>query len=227
MKFEELLEHEKESLNSLLESSQFTKFRQYVFGLKPMGKGMVIATPQNPAGGADSEQMYQNMTPDEQDAFRKLNGNLYKWGEWLIQNKLRKRYFKQEGIFDGQRERSFVIVDMSREEAIELGRKWRQTAVIFIERDQRGYSFEMIQTGGTNRNFRPRTDSLVRKLFGSDADDYVSIIGGNKYVIPFYDDRYEWEAQFGPDAEPGRRKAGPNKGMPIYKNRVSGGFIAP
>lgn len=213
----------------LTESSQYTKLRQYLLGVKNQGKGIAILTPQNPAGGSDSAEEYDNMTQAEQDAYNSLNKDRMKWGEWLLK-RMGKQYFKQKGIFEGQKEESFVILDMSENDTVKLGQKWKQTAVIFSQRQQLedGTSdlvFKFIETGGKDDPYRA-IDSLVKEFFGTDADDYVSVIGGNKYVIPFFDDKAEWEAEYGKDAKPARRKAGKNKGIALYKDK-EGNLIAP
>lgn len=177
-------------LQDLTESSDFTKFRKYIFGLKNQGQGIAILTPQNPLGGEDSANAFNAMTQQDQNAKNRMNNQLYSDGEDYINNTLHKRFFKQKGIFDGESELSYIIIDMSYDETLKLGRQWKQTAIIWIGRDDRGYVMKFVYTGA-NPKYPYNVASVVRKLFGTNAKDNMSKLGSNSYVIPFFDDEYE------------------------------------
>lgn len=214
---------------TLTESSKITKLRQYIYGLKDVGAGIVIATAQNPLGGDESAKAYDGMSAAEKQAYDHKNRQLLDFGESYIRDVLNKRYFKQVGVFGGQKEKSFVIVDMSRDDAVMLGRKWKQTAVIHISVEERNgrkqLAFRMINT----TDEQGYVESLVRSLTTAPAnqDDYYSKIGSTKFIIPFYDTEAEWKAAFGRDSTPGaKRKAGKDRGVVMFRDKT-GRFILP
>jgi len=97
-------------------------------------------------------------------------------------------YRKIRGKF-GNYENSFLIPNITKEEIIELGKRFKQEAVIWGERAQDKFVFSYIE-GDTTIQQR----DVV--LFGSDTqekDDFYSQSskGPEKFVIPFFDEDYE------------------------------------
>lgn len=104
-------------------------------------------------------------------------------------------YRKIRGSF-GSQENSYLIPNISKDEILALGKAFKQESVIWGERQDDKFVFEYIEcaTGQTTN-----TRDVV--LFDSDVqsrEDYYSQSkkGTEKFVIPFFDDKYEMVSEY-------------------------------
>lgn len=207
----------------LMETSKLTKLKQAIYGLRG-SDGIAILTPQNPNGGEASAKAKSDMTQAEINAKNADNNARMDQAKKFLKFK-GYHYFVQKGVFEGETEESFVIFNISFDDAYKLGRHWQQTSIIYIQpnKNPNYREFVYIPTNGDNvRDPRDLVLSLVRKVHDlpAEASDCMSIIGGNKYLIPFFNDREEYYAQHGTYDSGHIRKAGPSKGTPIYKTKA-------
>lgn len=99
-------------------------------------------------------------------------------------------YRKIRGSF-GSQENSFMIPNISKEEIINLGKKFNQESVIWGERQEDKFVFEYIECA-TGQTTNVRDVVLFDQDIQSREDFYSqSKKGPEKFVIPFFDDRYE------------------------------------
>lgn len=167
--------------HQLLAESGLARVRRILFGAVPVIRTIGIITAQNPSGqppwpGNDIESGREN---------RDRNKSLEAY--------LRARDFgpvKVKGRF-GLYEDSFLIPNISRQELLNLGRWSDQQAVIWGQRQTDRFSnpymrFEFIDTDSG------RAQSVRTVHIGSadvqGRDDYYTMVGGRKLVIPFFDE---------------------------------------
>lgn len=98
-----------------------------------------------------------------------------------------KHGFRQIQGSYGRLENPFLINNISREDAIALGRKYKQESIIFgevkEEGDYIGMTFELIGTDPQNTEVFGTKDVFVSL---DNPEDYYSEIKGRKFIIPFY-----------------------------------------
>lgn len=183
-------------IDLLLESSKFTKLRRYLHSLvehKETKKGILIATPMNPQGGAASKKKYDKLSDAEKQEYNKENNDLYKEAEKELKDK-GFHFYKQKGVFEGQSEKSFIIFDITKGQANALGKKWDQSAIVYIhaaktrKKGEYMLKFELIET--SKKVGKMKILSMVSNMFsaGDSIKNDFSQVGSNKYVIPFFDD---------------------------------------
>tara|TARA_R110000744_G_scaffold5421_7_gene19164 strand:+ start:657 stop:1436 length:780 start_codon:yes stop_codon:yes gene_type:complete len=155
--------------------AKFSHIRQIMMGVIPSIDKVGILTAENPGAIAvDRAANKANMEELENDI------RLRNYGPHKIRGKF------------GTDERSFLVPNMTREEAVALGIKYGQEAVIWGEKmtddnDDPFFRFSYIEGDDTIQN---RDVSLS----GGDVqarDDYFSQSKGRKFFIPFFDDAYE------------------------------------
>lgn len=197
-----------EFVEPITETSKLTKLKRYVYGLRS-NEGVAIISPQNPRN--------QKLSDDEnkrrlEQAKQHLSGKY--------------PYTVQTGMYGGKMEKSFIIKGIGQHEAEKLGRRWEQESIIYIRPgqrlDERVFMFiECFPDAGiSDAAARSMISRLVRRLHDvpDEALDNMSVIGGRKFVIPFFDPAAEWEGQFGSE-RPMRRKAGKRQGELLYSQR--------
>lgn len=101
-------------------------------------------------------------------------------------------YRKIRGSF-GNKEKSFLIPNIRRDEIVELGKKYGQVSVIWGNKTKNGFLFDYIEDGTTKQQ---RDVILFGKDIQSREDFYSQEPRGpgskaGKFVIPFFDDEYE------------------------------------
>lgn len=111
------------------------------------------------------------------------------------QNKMRNRElakdirdqgygFYQIGGKYGNIEKPYVIPNVSINDVANLGKKYEQESVIFVEKTNDGMVARLITTMGDT----PEVSSKVVLPLAQDIEDFYSIYKGRKFQIPFFDD---------------------------------------
>ena len=158
-----------------LQEAGFSRVRQIMLGQVPSVDTVALLTAENPGGekapSFDNKELMNRFKQDLRDS---------EYGYTNIAGKF------------GSKENSLMIMNISRDDTIELGQKYDQYAVIWGNklRDKTGdpfYRFEYIEG---NQTIQTRDVSLSGKSI-EDRDDYYSEKGGRKFIIPFFDDKYE------------------------------------
>jgi len=99
-------------------------------------------------------------------------------------------YRKIRGKF-GNKENSFLIPNISKDEIIELGKKYNQESVIWGQKLDNKFVFEYIECA-TGETTNTRDVVLYDEDIQAREDFYSqSKKGPKKFVIPFFDDEYE------------------------------------
>jgi len=161
-------------LRALLETSKYSKFMKYLWGIKKT-KGIAIMTPEN---------------PNSVTLTRAENNKLMKQGKSKLKKEGFNSYLQQKGLY-GTPENSLIIFDISEKEALDFGKGWVQDSIIFItpgNLEKRAKPlFDMVRINEKSEwldvpNILVET---VMELTGT-AEMY-SKIGNRKYEIPFFD----------------------------------------
>ena len=163
-----------------LQESGFSRVRGMMMGLVPSVNSIGIMTAENP----DAQP-----TPPKQN--KALNKSLMA--------KLREMNYGPipiGGSF-GQKENSFLIPNITREELGGLGKEFGQEAVIWASKEEgpEGPYMHWEYMEGMNT-----VQTREVSMGGTDVqgkEDYYSEKAGRKFIIPFFDDEYE-------DAKPSR-----------------------
>lgn len=160
--------------NKNLNESGFSRVRGMMMGLVPSVNSIGIMTAENPDAMA---------TPAKRN--KQLNQSLMK--------KLRQMNYGPipiGGSF-GQKENSFLIPNISRDELGKLGVEFGQEAVIWAEKQKgkEGPYMRWEYMEGMN-TVQTREVSMGGSDI-QDKDDYYSEKDGRKFVIPFFDSDYE------------------------------------
>jgi hypothetical protein len=169
----------------LSESSKYTKLLKAVMGLRDNIDGIAILTPENPMAKQLTAKENKELTDKFKEEMRKRSLN----------------YTKQIGVY-GQAETSYIIYNITRKEAIELGKMFNQESIIYITKgDAKGSGeaaiFEIVMLDGST----PKSASIVRAmetLFGSKGDkvdNYYSKLSDTKYIIKLFDEDEEARAE--------------------------------
>lgn len=161
-------------LKSLLNESGFARVGRIMRGLVPSVKTLAFLTAENPLGKS---------APAEQNnaAMKKLMADLRQMN--LGFTPIKGKY--------GSPEKSLFVPNISKDEAMELGKKYNQESVIVGEMVKDGSSdgmkFQMIRTDDQYGDVDGERTVFIDK---SDADNYYSEVKGRKFQIPFFDDAY-------------------------------------
>ena len=158
-----------------LRESGFSRVRQIMLGQVPSVDTVAILTAENPGG----EKAPSSENKDLMKQFKKDLRDL-EYGYTNIAGKF------------GSKENSLMIMNISRDDTVQLGQKYDQYAVIWGSkmREEDGepyFKFEYIEG---NQTIQTRDVSLSGKSV-EDRDDYYSEKEGRKFIIPFFDDKYE------------------------------------
>ena len=152
----------------------FSRTRQAMAGLAPRISTIAFLTAENPDGKPASPEFNKKANKDLEQTLRNMNLG----------------FRKVQGKF-GSEENSYMVNNISKEEAVELGQKYGQEAVIYGEKqkDDDGvyFRFDYVERGNTinSRNVSVGGDTAQRR------DDFYSSVKGKKFFIPFFDDEYE------------------------------------
>lgn len=113
----EVMQRLEEVLPRLNETTRYAHVMRYLVGEKDLKNGMAILTSQNP-----------NSTPVSDEENKKLLDDL----KWTLRRH-RYSFLGQKGHYEGF-EVSFIVFDMSEDEAIMFCEKYQQTSIIHISR---------------------------------------------------------------------------------------------
>lgn len=172
-------------MGKIIEESKFLRVANTMRGLVPSIKTIAIMTAENPCAITHSDEY-------NKDANARLSVDLknsqYGNGQYGFR-KISEQY-------QGENEKSFLINNISLEDALRLGVKYKQESIVFGERidEEDGYigmKFNMYYTGIScdKKDDRPIGYSMGEmNVFVSleDPDDNYSEYKGRKFVIPFY-----------------------------------------
>jgi len=161
-------------LRAILETSKYTKFMKYLWGIKK-SKGLAIMTPENPNS--------KELTPKE-------NKDLMAKGKKLLRDN-GYAFFTQMGLY-GQRENSLIVLDISETDAIKIGKDWVQDSIIVITQgnlEKRSKPlFDMVRINEKSE-WLDVPNILVESIMElSGTAEMYSQIGNKKYEIPFFGD---------------------------------------
>jgi len=112
--------------------------------------------------------------------------------------------FKKISGHYGGPEKSFFIPNITKEEALDLGKEFNQESIIFGEKSKAtknnksydGMTFSLIYTDNRYGQVISKRDVFINM---NDAEDYYTEVKGRKFQIPFFDDDYA-SAQFEPSS---------------------------
>ena len=158
--------------------TRFNRVKKMLMGHLPTVRTVAIITAQNPHG----HDLTQYQSGREQNNY--YNMDLF--------NHLRKANFgpiRVQGKYGGNQERSFIVPNIQRQEAVALAARYDQQAVIWGEKDENPdgephMTFQWIEDGVTKQ---------TRIISGAHEDiqnrnDYYTMVGNVKFAIPFFDD---------------------------------------
>ena len=158
-----------------LKEAGFSRIRQIMLGQVPSVDSVALLTAQNPAG---------KKAPPE------VNNRLMKQFKSDLSDS-EAGYTNIAGKF-GEKENSVMIMNISRDDTVALGKKFGQLSIIWgnklrDENDEPFFRFEYIE-GHTTTQTR---DLSISGKSVEDREDLYSEKGGRKFVIPFFEDEYE------------------------------------
>lgn len=167
-------ERNKDKFN-LVEMSGFSRVRQLLMGQVPSVDHIGIMTAENPMGQRASNAQNKEMNQSLMQDLRNMN-----LGPIPVKGKY------------GSMENSFLIPNITRDEIIELGKKYQQESVIWGDRisDQYSEPFLRFQYIEGEETIQQRDVSLAGTDI-QDKEDFYSQKKGRKFWIPFFDDEYE------------------------------------
>jgi|LauGreDrversion4_2_1035121.scaffolds.fasta_scaffold02937_21 hypothetical protein len=153
-------------------------------GVRKKIKTIAILTGENPKGETASKEYNKN-------ANQELKGLL---------KSARLGYRPIKGSY-GTPENSFIINNISLDDAINIGEKFRQDTIVYgevvgIDGDDINMNFKMVGTDPDKpKEYRKVIASNDVFIARNEAQDFFSEVGGRKFVIPFYGtiDRFKGE----------------------------------
>jgi hypothetical protein len=169
-----LIEMFKNMSKNNLNESGFSSVANTMRGLRKNIKTLAILTAENPYGESATKSYNKRANSD-------LEKTLSEGGYG---------YRKVKGSYAGE-ENSFIVNNISQDEALNIGKKYEQDSVIFGEvvkkDDEKVYMvFRMIGTD-PNKNFGEVMGETKVFVNRENADDFYSEVNGRKFVLPFYD----------------------------------------
>lgn len=178
-----------------LDESTYAKMMRTLTGMVPSIDSFAIITWENPRTTKATPQYNKEANEKLKQILK--NGN---YG-----------YRQIKGKYDSV-ENPFMINNIDREYAKELGKQGNQSSIIYgerIEKDGRPVmKFEYL-------GLIPEESDQVRYVWRSaqNRDDIYSAYKGRKFIIPFFEDEFDENAKF----------VKTNRGMKIFKSKQSGG----
>lgn len=157
-----------------IKESGFSRVRGMMMGMVPSVNTIGIMTAENPDAMATPAKRNKQLNKSLMKALRQMNYGPIPIG----------------GSF-GQKENSFLIPNISRDELGKLGVEFGQEAVIWAEK-QKGKEGPFMRWEYMEGMNTVQTREV--SLGGSgvqDKEDYYSEKDGRKFIIPFFDDDYE------------------------------------
>jgi len=155
-------------------NENFTKVARILHGLRPNIHTLGIISAENPYGKQATKEYNDTKTLELQ--------------KYLLSG--RYGYIQIDGKY-GNKERSFIVNNISKDSLLQIGSSFEQESVIFAEKvdqgDYIGMKFQMIGTD----NIKSKNYGVImgeQNVFVNigDVDDYYSEYKGRKFIIPFY-----------------------------------------
>lgn len=163
--------------NFNLNEGEYSKSMIAMRGLRDKIETMAFLSPENPCGeplsAEENAKRYRRL-------IRLLKDGFYGY------RKIKGKY--------GVEENSFMIYNISKKDAIELGEKFEQESILFGQKMGNQMLFQVIKSFNCSGNDVVGDVVGERKVFltlDKDSDDFFSEVGGRKFRIPFYDAEYE------------------------------------
>lgn len=161
----------------------FSKTMRTMRGLEPNIETVAIISPENPCGRALSV---------EENSLRLKDFISYLRRGAFSYRKIKGKY--------GATENSFIINNITRTDALQIGKHFKQDTIIFGFKNptKTGMTFQMIVSYPCSVNKivgEVVAERVVFQAVDKTAEDYYSQIKGRKFIIPFFDDDYfesEW-----------------------------------
>lgn len=160
--------------------NKFSKTMRTLRGLEKNIHTVAIISPENPCGEMlDKAENKERREKFEQD----LKNSAYS-------------YRKVMGKY-GVEENSYIINNISKEDAIRLGGYYEQDTIIYGERTENGMKFQMIQSNKCKETdvigYVTQERNVYSRIDKNDPDNYTEL-KGRRFRIPFYDDDAEnWD----------------------------------
>jgi hypothetical protein len=171
----DLIKLSKESIKEVFNESGYSRVANIMRGLVPSVKTFSILTAENPNG---IEQDKDNNRIKNQELEKRLRS-------------MNLGFIKVKGQYASE-ENSFFIPNITKDEALSLGKMFSQESIIYGEKTTEGeYDTMTIQMIYTDKRFG--AISGERKVFinMNNADDYYSKVKGRKFQIPFFDEDFD------------------------------------
>ena len=168
----------KTTLKQLLIESGYARVINIMRGLVPTVNTIAFLTAENPKGVPADSAFNKKANSELEKRLRSMN---------LGFNKVKGQY--------GGPENSFFIPNITKEEALELGKVYDQESIIFGEKAAQskdgksydGMTFSLIYTDNRFGKVEAQQDVFVNM---DNAEDYFTKVKGRKFQIPFFDDDY-------------------------------------
>ena len=165
----------KESIKEVFNESGYSIFANIMRGLVPSVKTFSILTAENPNGIEQDKDTNRIKNQELEKRLRSMNLG----------------FIKVKGQY-GSEENSFFIPNITKDEALNLGKMFSQESIIYGEKTTEGeYDTMTIQMIYTDERFGDISGE--RKVFinMNNADDYYSKVKGRKFQIPFFDEDFD------------------------------------
>ena len=179
-------------LQALNEARTLPQILHTLAGRRENVKTVGILTAENPKGEQSSAEFNTKANGELSQDLRRMNLG----------------YRRIRGSF-GSKENSFLVPNITRDEAVELGRKYDQVSVIWGDKQDDKMVFQYIESADGETKQR-RDVVLSGPEIQSREDFYSQEPKGpedeaGKFLVPFFDDKFEideeQEMEEGPEAE--------------------------
>lgn len=163
-----------ESVSTINEKATYFKVANIMRGLVPNVKTFAFLTAENPFGKQADSETNKKANADLEKKLRSMN---------LGFTKVKGQY--------GVKENSFFVPNITKEEALMLGKSFSQESIIYgEEKDKENYdgmNFKMIYTDDRFGEVVGERDIFINM---NNSEDYYTAVKGRKFQIPFFDDEF-------------------------------------
>lgn len=169
-KIEKTLFENKETINE----SGYARVANIMRGLIPNVNTLAFISAENPFGKQTDSSFNKDANVKLEEKLRSMN---------LGFSKVKGKY--------GNKENTYFIPNITKDETLNIGKLFRQESIIFGEKNLKdnydGFTFQMIYTDHRFGEIIGEIDVFVNK---QNADDYYSSVKGRKFQIPFFDEDF-------------------------------------
>jgi hypothetical protein len=156
------------------ERTSYSRVASIMRGLVPNVKTFAFLTAENPFGEQADSETNKKANADLEKKLRSMN---------LGFTKVKGQY--------GVKENSFFVPNITKEEALMLGKSFSQESIIYgEEKDKENYdgmNFKMIYTDDRFGEVVGERDIFINM---DNSEDYYTAVKGRKFQIPFFDDEF-------------------------------------